>query len=213
MTDFLDLHVRTSSLVSQAAELTLSSFDLLSTQPGGSKIILSNSGKDVSKLFNPIHPPKTLQNNLAPSALVGKLDPADAHDFGPDEEEIRIAKARAAIPHVDTMVNITDFEVSCCLARERSRLTRRSKREWTRADPDASRPSSFGFARAESRHFHPFETGSGLLHFCIGRGDSKIPRQYRLPADPVPASSIEESEGRRSFDDFLGPEVLAAYLR
>ncbi|KAL7408904.1 FMN-dependent dehydrogenase-domain-containing protein [Mrakia frigida] len=84
--------------------------EFLDLHPGGSKIILSNSGKDVSKLFNPIHPPKTLQNNLAPSQLVGKLDPADAFDSGPDEEELRIAKARAAKPHVDTMVNIMDFE-------------------------------------------------------------------------------------------------------
>jgi L-lactate dehydrogenase (cytochrome) len=90
----------------------------LSSQPGGSKIIISNSGKDVTSLFAPIHPPHTLETHLAPSNLVGKLDPKELELVRikkgaiEAEDEERVRKARAKMPHVDTMVSILDFQVS-----------------------------------------------------------------------------------------------------
>jgi len=42
--------------------------------PGGSKIITENAGKDVSNLFNPVHPKDIIQRLLSPEACVGVLD-------------------------------------------------------------------------------------------------------------------------------------------
>ena len=42
--------------------------------PGGSKIITENAGKDVSNLFNPVHPKDIVQRLLSPEACVGVLD-------------------------------------------------------------------------------------------------------------------------------------------
>lgn len=42
--------------------------------PGGSKIITENAGKDVSNLFNPVHPKDIVQRLLSPEACIGVLD-------------------------------------------------------------------------------------------------------------------------------------------
>ena len=35
-----------------------------------------------SELFRPIHPPNTLENNLAPEQYVGRIDPKNAEEVG-----------------------------------------------------------------------------------------------------------------------------------
>lgn len=42
--------------------------------PGGSKIITKNAGKDVSSLFNSVHPKDIIQRLLSPEACIGVLD-------------------------------------------------------------------------------------------------------------------------------------------
>ncbi len=42
--------------------------------PGGSRIITDHAGKDVSNLFNPVHPEDIAQRLLAPEARIGILD-------------------------------------------------------------------------------------------------------------------------------------------
>ncbi|KAL7413651.1 FMN-dependent dehydrogenase-domain-containing protein [Mrakia frigida] len=91
--------------------------DFVDKHPGGSKIILANSGRDVTSLFAPIHPPLTLQTHLDPSNHVGKLNPDELEAVkikkgaAETEEEERVRKARADLPHVDTIVNILDFQI------------------------------------------------------------------------------------------------------
>jgi L-lactate dehydrogenase (cytochrome) len=64
-------------------------------------------------LFNPLHPPGTLESNLAPESFKGRVDPkitaiAAAKQ---DAERARIASARAALPPVETILGIDEFEV------------------------------------------------------------------------------------------------------
>ena len=42
--------------------------------PGGSTIITENAGKDVSNLFNAVHPKDIVQKLLSPEACLGALD-------------------------------------------------------------------------------------------------------------------------------------------
>jgi L-lactate dehydrogenase (cytochrome) len=46
------------------------------THPGGSAPIHRAAGKDASAIFNPHHPPGTIENGLDESAYKGMVDPA-----------------------------------------------------------------------------------------------------------------------------------------
>ncbi|OAA73508.1 L-lactate ferricytochrome c oxidoreductase [Cordyceps fumosorosea ARSEF 2679] len=45
----------------------------LSSHPGGSRIILSLAGQDATEDYDPVHPPGTLEENLAPEAVLGTV--------------------------------------------------------------------------------------------------------------------------------------------
>lgn len=65
-------------------------------------------------MYEPIHPRNAIGHNLQPTDHVGRLDPEDAKRLKgePDEDEKRVAQARAELGHVNSMVNLDDFEVS-----------------------------------------------------------------------------------------------------
>jgi len=48
--------------------------DFHKKHPGGSKIITDNAGKDVSQLFNPVHPKDIVDKLLVPEACLGVVD-------------------------------------------------------------------------------------------------------------------------------------------
>jgi len=96
--------------------------------PGGSEIITNNAGKDVSNLFNPVHPKDIAQRLLPPEACVGVVDEktvdpekhvVTAEDKAPSRG-VQQASASAAPdaqqdqpwekPPIDTMLNTFDFE-------------------------------------------------------------------------------------------------------
>lgn len=60
----------------------------------------------------PIHPPDAL-STLPPEYHVGTLDPttAPASAYEETEEEIRIRKAREALPHPEAALNLNEIEV------------------------------------------------------------------------------------------------------
>lgn len=60
----------------------------------------------------PIHPPDAL-STLPPEYHVGTLDPttAPAAAYEETEEEIRIRKAREALPHPEAALNLEEIEV------------------------------------------------------------------------------------------------------
>ncbi|KAG8938367.1 Cytochrome b2, mitochondrial precursor, partial [Tulasnella sp. 408] len=81
--------------------------------PGGVNAILKMAGKDATKAFMPIHPPDAL-STLPPEYHVGTLDPttAPAAAYAETEEEIRIRKAREALPHPEAALNLDEIERS-----------------------------------------------------------------------------------------------------
>ncbi|RSH90017.1 Cytochrome b2, mitochondrial precursor [Saitozyma podzolica] len=80
--------------------------------PGGSGIIVGNAGRDVTELFRPVHPPGTLENNLAPENFKGVIDPkeAEAARLAFETEQQRLQKARNDLPPVETMLGIEELQ-------------------------------------------------------------------------------------------------------
>ncbi|OCF32007.1 hypothetical protein I316_06393 [Kwoniella heveanensis BCC8398] len=80
--------------------------------PGGAAVILSNAGSDVSSLFNSLHPPGTIENNLSEESFKGWVDPEITAKAvaAQDAEKARVAAARGALPPVETILGIEEFE-------------------------------------------------------------------------------------------------------
>lgn len=83
----------------------------LEDHPGGIAPILKVAGGDATRVFIPIHPPDTL-STLPPEAHVGTVDPTTLpkHITQLTQEEIRIQRARAALPPPDAAINLADIE-------------------------------------------------------------------------------------------------------
>jgi L-lactate dehydrogenase (cytochrome) len=83
----------------------------LQDHPGGIAPILKVAGTDATRVFVPIHPPGTL-STLPPGAHLGTVDPDTVPKLATmlTEEEIRIQRARAALPHPDAAINLADIE-------------------------------------------------------------------------------------------------------
>ncbi|KAG9074236.1 Cytochrome b2, mitochondrial precursor, partial [Ceratobasidium sp. 370] len=83
----------------------------LNDHPGGIAPILKVAGSDATRVFVPIHPPDTL-GALPPEMHLGPVDPATmpALTTQLSEEELRIERARAALPHPDAAINLADIE-------------------------------------------------------------------------------------------------------
>ena len=96
--------------------------------PGGAKIITENAGKDVSNLFNAVHPKDIVQKLLSPEACLGALDETtldpEKHVVAAEEKApsrgLQQETASAATtgqqvqpwekPPIDAMLNFFDFE-------------------------------------------------------------------------------------------------------
>jgi L-lactate dehydrogenase (cytochrome) len=79
--------------------------------PGGPQVVLSHAGKDATAVYKPIHPPNAISDNLTPEQHMGTLDPATVpqEDSGPTEADL-VQQRRSELPHVQSMVNLDDFE-------------------------------------------------------------------------------------------------------
>ncbi|TFY79321.1 hypothetical protein EWM64_g4683, partial [Hericium alpestre] len=84
---------------------------IIDTHPGGVGPLLKNGGKDATKAFKPIHPPGTL-SSLPTGAHIGSIDPATIPKGAnePTAEELRIAKARDALPAPQEVLNLSEIE-------------------------------------------------------------------------------------------------------
>lgn len=86
--------------------------------PGGPDVIISNAGKDVTAMFQPIHAPDVIEKNIAPEKRLGPLKGkmADEHicaPFTPGESMKDLEskeQLRARLPSIDTISNVYDFE-------------------------------------------------------------------------------------------------------
>jgi hypothetical protein len=109
----------TPSIVRPFASLSLTSLHPLPStthlsQADSFSLLLSPSLTDIARRWCHWTAPKTLETNLRPDQLIGQIDPAMSKQLeaDPDEEEERCRKAREALAHVDSVVNVGDFEVS-----------------------------------------------------------------------------------------------------
>lgn len=83
------------------------------SHPGGAGIILANGGRDVTRLFAPVHPRDALAS-LPPEAHLGVVDPATLPASTLTEAEqaddARVAAQRALLPALENMHVLADFE-------------------------------------------------------------------------------------------------------
>lgn len=80
-------------------------------QPGGSELILDNAGKDITKLFQKLHPKGTLQASLSSLDVVGQIDSAFPSEMAvTDNEENDIDERRDELPPLSTISNLATFE-------------------------------------------------------------------------------------------------------
>lgn len=87
--------------------------DFVDNHPGGRNIILKNAGKDVTDLYEPIHPPTALEENLDPSQHIGQVDPSTVQikQAGEESEKDRRRRlARENLPSLGSVLNLDDFE-------------------------------------------------------------------------------------------------------
>ena len=87
--------------------------DFVDDHPGGRNIILKNAGKDVTEIYEPIHPPTAVQDNLDPSKHIGQVDPATVQVKQAGEESEKDRKRRLArenLPSLGSVLNLDDFE-------------------------------------------------------------------------------------------------------
>lgn len=90
--------------------------EFVDNHPGGRNVILKNAGKDVTELYEPIHPPTAITDNLDNSQHIGSVDPSTitiAHATPPGEESERDRKRKEALenlPALGTVLNLDDFE-------------------------------------------------------------------------------------------------------
>lgn len=78
------------------------------SHPGGSSPIYRAAGRDATAIFQPIHPPGTIEDGLDPEAMIGLVDPATLPKMvdkkKEDGEQIRIDLAE--------IIGLPDFDVS-----------------------------------------------------------------------------------------------------
>lgn len=86
--------------------------EFLPEHPGGPKIILKYAGKDATEVYEPIHPPDTLDKFLDKSKHLGEVDMStvqrEEQEVDPDEAE-RQERVRH-MPILEQCYNLMDFE-------------------------------------------------------------------------------------------------------
>lgn len=86
--------------------------EFLPNHPGGANIVLKLAGKDATEEYDPIHPPGTLEDSLAPSKNLGPIDPNTlpepvqaAKDIGPEPDDSR------PVP-LSSLLNLDEIEAA-----------------------------------------------------------------------------------------------------
>lgn len=84
---------------------------VLELQPAGAEAIVEHGGKDITVLFQKLHPRGTLEHVLNASHVVGETDeafPPALAEVEDDEDELE--EKRAKLPPVGTVVALSEFE-------------------------------------------------------------------------------------------------------
>ncbi|KDN36878.1 hypothetical protein K437DRAFT_259987 [Tilletiaria anomala UBC 951] len=86
--------------------------DFIDKHPGGRNVILKNAGKDVTAIYEPVHPPTAIDDNLTDSQKLGLVDPKTVKVEQKEltDAEKRRKEALANLPAVGTVLSLDDFE-------------------------------------------------------------------------------------------------------
>lgn len=87
--------------------------EFVDIHPGGRNIILKNAGKDVTEIFEPVHPPTAIEENLDASKHIGQVDPSTVQIKQAEPESDKERKRRLArenLPSLGTVLSLDDFE-------------------------------------------------------------------------------------------------------
>ncbi|PWZ02914.1 hypothetical protein BCV70DRAFT_154001 [Testicularia cyperi] len=87
--------------------------EFVDNHPGGRNVILKNAGKDVTELYEPIHPPTAIEDNRELLGHVGSIDPSTVKVVQASEESEKDRKRRLArenLPSLGSVLNLDDFE-------------------------------------------------------------------------------------------------------
>ncbi|KDQ21573.1 hypothetical protein BOTBODRAFT_26009 [Botryobasidium botryosum FD-172 SS1] len=86
--------------------------DFLKSHPGGSGLIIANSGQDVTAIYERTHTTAFLQTMLKPENHLGPVDPESMpkKTYIKTDDERRIEEARKNMPPLSAMVNLKDIE-------------------------------------------------------------------------------------------------------
>ena len=86
--------------------------------PGGAEIILKYAGRDATSVYEPIHPPDTLEKNLPLSKHMGPLTENAIQAIAQDQQAVtktrdalRVEQARKKMPPLNRILNLQDMEV------------------------------------------------------------------------------------------------------
>lgn len=82
--------------------------DFLPSHPGGSKIILQLAGQDATENYDPVHAPRTLEENLKPSARLGKINPNTLPK--PQAENTEREQADDGPVDMESLLNLYEIE-------------------------------------------------------------------------------------------------------
>ncbi|KAF8203685.1 FMN-dependent dehydrogenase-domain-containing protein [Pholiota molesta] len=91
--------------------------EFLDEHPGGAAIILKYAGRDATAVYEPIHPPDALDNNLESSKHLGPLEAGAADSIQKNRQnvrktadELRVEQARKRMPPLDRILSLSDME-------------------------------------------------------------------------------------------------------
>lgn len=87
--------------------------DFLDDHPGGSSVILRYAGSDATEVYEPIHPPTALEDNIPTERRLGPVDPAT---ITPKEQQVirsatPVQTTGDELPSLSTIISLHDFEV------------------------------------------------------------------------------------------------------
>ncbi|KAF9474469.1 hypothetical protein BDN70DRAFT_815657 [Pholiota conissans] len=92
--------------------------DFLLEHPGGADVILKYAGRDATAVYEPIHSPDALDNNLSPSKHLGALEAVAVNSLeekqpttGQTADELRVDKERKRMPLLDRVLSLADMEM------------------------------------------------------------------------------------------------------
>jgi isopentenyl diphosphate isomerase/L-lactate dehydrogenase-like FMN-dependent dehydrogenase len=82
--------------------------EFLPEHPGGSKIILQLAGQDATESYDPVHPPGALEENLKPSAKLGKINLATLPK--PKTEDVEQQQPEDGPVDMENLLNLDEIE-------------------------------------------------------------------------------------------------------